>query len=249
MAEVGNRGRRLGRAAGVAVLALALGGCALKGGQNVSLIQGKTLFIKNCAQCHTLARAHTTGIIGPNLDDAFVESLQVGEGRKVIEGIVEQQIEYPSSAGRMPKLPLTTRQAADIANYVAYAAARPGQDSGLLANVGSTKVAPAAVEKDGKLAFFANPAGLLAYTVKQATATAGPITISMTNKSGVPHNLAIQAGAAGPTLGSTPVLGHTPISPSGTHSFTVNLKPGVYTFYCEVPGHREAGMYGTLTVK
>lgn len=245
MAELGNRGRNLRRAAGVAILALALGGCALKGGQNVSLVEGKTLFIKNCAQCHTLARAHTTGIIGPNLDDAFYESLQVGEGRRVIEGIVEQQVEYPSSAGRMPKLPLSTRQAADIANYVAYAAARPGQDSGLLANIGVTKVAPAAVEKGGKLAIFANPAGLLAYTVKQATATAGPITISMTNASGVDHNLAIQEG----TGASGPILGATTISSSGTHSITLNLKPGTYTFFCQVPGHRAAGMYGTLTVK
>jgi len=31
--------------------------------------------------------------------------------RNVIGGIVEQQIEYPNTAGRMPKLPLTTRQA------------------------------------------------------------------------------------------------------------------------------------------
>jgi uncharacterized cupredoxin-like copper-binding protein len=44
-------------------------------------------------------------------------------------------------------------------------------------------------------------------------------------------------------------VGSTPISASGTHSITVNLKPGTYTFFCQVPGHRAAGMSGTLTVK
>jgi len=224
---------------------MALGGCALKGGQNISLIEGKTLFIKNCAQCHTLARANAKGVIGPDLDDAFVEALQQGFGRNVIEGIVEQQVEYPSTAGRMPKLPLSTRQAADIANYVAYAAARPGQDTGLLASVGSSKVGPPAVEKDGKLAIAANPSGLLLYNVKKAEATAGPVTISMTNMSGVDHNLAIQQG----TSANGHVIAATPITSSGTHTITLDLKPGTYTFFCQVPGHRAAGMYGTLVVK
>jgi len=245
MAESVRGARKLSRGAAVGVLALALGGCALKGGQNVSLVEGKTLFIKNCAQCHTLARANAKGVIGPDLDDAFAESLQAGLGRNVIEGIVEQQIEYPSTAGRMPKLPLTTRQAADVASYVQYAAARPGQDSGLLASVGSSKVGPPAVEKDGKLAISANPSGQLLYTVKAASATAGPVTISMTNMSGVAHNLAIQQGT-GP---SGAVLAATPITAKGTNSITLNLKPGTYTFFCQVPGHRAAGMFGTLTVK
>jgi mono/diheme cytochrome c family protein len=245
MAERVSVRRKLVGAAAIAVLALGAGGCALKGGQNVSLVTGKVLFIKNCGRCHTLARANASGVIGPNLDAAFAASIQAGEGRSIIGGIVEQQIQYPSSAGLMPKLPLSTRQAADIAAYVQYAAAKPGKDTGLLAAAGGGGFGPPAVEKGGKLAFAANPHGLLAYTVKAATATAGPITISMTNMSGTAHNLAIQEG----TGATGTLVGATPISASGTHSITLDLKPGTYTFFCQVSGHRAAGMYGTLTVK
>jgi len=237
----------LGALGGV-IVAVLIGGCALKGGQDISLIQGKTLFIKNCASCHTLARADAKGVVGPNLDWAFAASLQDGQGRSEIKGIVESQIEYPAIGGVMPKLPLTTREAADIAAYVGYAAARPGKDTGLLGAVGQVQ-SVSAVEKNGVLAIETNPTGQLAYTAKTATATAGKVTITLTNKSGVPHNIAIQAGNSGATQGSTPVLGHTPITPNGVHSFTVTLKAGVYTYYCQVPGHREAGMWGTLTVK
>jgi plastocyanin len=240
--------RTLLGAVGSAMVAVLVGGCALKGGQDISLIEGKTLFIKNCASCHTLARANAKGVIGPNLDYAFLASLQDGQGRSVIKGIVESQVEYPASSGLMPKLPLTTRQAADIAAYVSYAAARPGQDTGLLGAVGQSQLVTA-VEKNGVLAIETNPSGLLAFTSKTATATAGKLTITLTNKSGVGHNIAIQAGNSGATQGSTPVLGSTPVATSGVHSFTVTLKAGVYTYYCEVPGHRQGGMWGTLTVK
>ena len=34
-----------------------------------------------------------------------------------------------------------------------------------------------------------------------------------------------------------------------TSEVTVNLPAGTYTYYCTVPGHRDAGMLGTLTVE
>jgi plastocyanin len=245
MAERVSVRRKLVGAAGIAVLALGVGGCALKGGQNVNLVTGKILFIKHCGSCHTLARAGSKAEIGPNLDAAFAEALQTGFGRGIIGGIVEQQIQYPAIGSVMPKLPLSTRQAAEIAAYVQYAAAKPGKDTGLLASAVSSGSSGPAVEKNGMLALAANPDGQLAYTTKTATATAGPITITMTNKSGIPHNVAIQQGT-GPT---GTLLGHTPISPKGTDSVKLTLKAGTYTFFCEVPGHRAAGMFGTLTVK
>ncbi|HTY96827.1 MAG TPA: plastocyanin/azurin family copper-binding protein [Solirubrobacteraceae bacterium] len=92
-----------------------------------------------------------------------------------------------------------------------------------------------------KLALAANPAGQLAYNTKLLSAKAGSVTISMTNMSPLEHNVTIAEGSK--------VLGATPTFKGGTKSITLNLKPGKYVFYCSVPGHRAAGMEGTLVVK
>ncbi|MCC6189527.1 MAG: cupredoxin domain-containing protein [Anaerolineales bacterium] len=42
-------------------------------------------------------------------------------------------------------------------------------------------------------------------------------------------------------------LGPVPAGQTSSGSFTPNAA-GSYTYYCNVPGHREAGMEGTLTV-
>jgi plastocyanin len=97
---------------------------------------------------------------------------------------------------------------------------------------------PAAVATTLKLA--ANPAGQLAYETKQLTAKAGTVTIQLTNKSPIEHDVAIAQGNS--------VLGQTPVFTGGSKSVTVKLKPGTYKFFCTVPGHRQAGMEGTLTV-
>ncbi len=39
------------------------------------------------------------------------------------------------------------------------------------------------------------------------------------------------------------------VQPGNEFEFTVDIaKPGTYTFYCTQPGHKDAGMTGTLTV-
>jgi uncharacterized cupredoxin-like copper-binding protein len=45
------------------------------------------------------------------------------------------------------------------------------------------------------------------------------------------------------------IAGATPTFQGGSKTLTLHLKPGTYTFYCSVPGHRQAGMQGTLVVK
>jgi plastocyanin len=97
---------------------------------------------------------------------------------------------------------------------------------------------PAAAATTLKLA--ANPAGQLAYTTKSLSAKAGKVTIDFSNASPVEHDVAIAQGST--------VAGQTPVFTGGTKTLTVTLKPGTYNFYCTVPGHRQAGMEGTLTV-
>jgi plastocyanin len=70
----------------------------------------------------------------------------------------------------------------------------------------------------------------------------------MANMSGVSHNIAVEAGENGATQKTAP-FGASSFITKGSTSVTVNLKPGKYTFFCEAPGHRAAGMFGTLTVK
>jgi uncharacterized cupredoxin-like copper-binding protein len=43
--------------------------------------------------------------------------------------------------------------------------------------------------------------------------------------------------------------GKTDTVTKGSTSMTVTLKPGTYHYFSTVPGEREAGMEGTLTVK
>jgi plastocyanin len=92
------------------------------------------------------------------------------------------------------------------------------------------------------LDFEADPSGNLAFTEDKATAKAGEVTVNFTNSSPVPHDVVIEDE-------SGKEIGGTEVTSEGSESTEVELKPGSYTFFCSVPGHREAGMEGTLTVK
>lgn len=88
----------------------------------------------------------------------------------------------------------------------------------------------------------ADPSGGLAYTTDEATTKAGKVAVNFTNSSPVPHDVRIEDDS-GKDLGGTEVISES------NESTSVNLKPGEYTFYCSVPGHRQGGMEGTLTAE
>ena len=86
----------------------------------------------------------------------------------------------------------------------------------------------------------ADPSGDLAFDQTELTATAGEVTIEFMNDSGIPHNVEVEGNGVEEVSDT--------IS-EGSTTLTLNLEPGEYEFYCAVPGHREGGMEGTLTVE
>jgi plastocyanin len=113
-----------------------------------------------------------------------------------------------------------------------------------------TEEAPAEEEKGGEEGGGAEASTLkieaaetgLAYASTTASAEAGNVTVEFDNPQPVPHDVAIE------TMNGE-VLGQTETVAEGEDSTEIELKPGTYKFFCTVPGHREAGMEGTLTVK
>ncbi|HEV7529952.1 MAG TPA: plastocyanin/azurin family copper-binding protein [Solirubrobacteraceae bacterium] len=123
------------------------------------------------------------------------------------------------------------------------AAAPTTSSSAAAPTTSSTKAAtPAPAAGSEKLSLEANPEGQLAYNTKSLSAKAGKVLVDFTNKSPLPHNVTIES-SSGEKVGATPTFS------GGAKSVSVTLKPGTYKFFCSVPGHRQAGMEGTLTVK
>ncbi len=70
-----------------------------------------------------------------------------------------------------------------------------------------------------------------------ATLTAGTYVFAYTNNSGIGHDLKVGTVK-------------TPVFSKGTKTVKVTLKKGTRVKYlCTVPGHAQAGMKGTITVK
>lgn len=147
---------------------------------------------------------------------------------------------YPEHSGKSELKPLPgesavgTDQEPDQATPVttggsaSSSSSTPSSSSGVGPPTGTVKVA-------------ADPAQLK-FTTSSLTAKAGTVTIDFNNPSPIPHDVRIESS-------SHAQLGGTKQVTSSSTSAQVKLKPGTYTFYCSVDGHRQAGMQGTLTVK
>lgn len=101
------------------------------------------------------------------------------------------------------------------------------------------KANPAGAAKGQTITLSADPSKI-AFDTKKLSAKAGTVTVSMKNPSQIPHAIAVEGNGVDKD-GKT-------VSGGGTSTVTVKLKPGKYQFYCPVPGHKQQGMAGTLTV-
>jgi plastocyanin len=118
-----------------------------------------------------------------------------------------------------------------------------GGGGGAATAASTTTPTPAAGGHAQVLKTSADPGGQLRFTRTDLTAQPGKVTLRMTNptSAGMPHGIAVEGNGVdsdGPTVAA-----------GKTSSVTVMLKKGTYEFYCPVPGHKQAGMTGTLTVR
>jgi len=108
------------------------------------------------------------------------------------------------------------------------------------------------------------PAGMamMGITIDVTSVPAGTVTFNVTNASkDIVHEMVVSPVAAGQT--ELPYLkeenrvdeeaaGHlgevSELDSGGTGSLTVDMKPGQYILYCNIPGHFIGGMWTVLTV-
>jgi plastocyanin len=136
----------------------------------------------------------------------------------------------------------TTSSASTPASTSAPTTATPTTESSP-ASTSTAASAPSAAPASGSsnLSLEANPQGQLKYNTTSLTAKAGKVSIDFTNMAPEEHNMTIESS-------SHAIVGNTPTFKGGAKTLSLNLKPGTYKFFCSVPGHRMAGMEGTLTV-
>jgi uncharacterized cupredoxin-like copper-binding protein len=102
--------------------------------------------------------------------------------------------------------------------------------------------APAQAAGSQVLRIAARSHMVLRFNVSHLSAHAGRVTIVMTNpgNAGMRHGVAISGNGVN--------MAGKIVGPGKTSTVTVTLHRGTYTFFCPVPGHKAAGMKGTLTV-
>jgi plastocyanin len=167
-------------------------------------------------------------VVATTMSFAVVKSVDEQHERNEELAKEEEQAKPSNTGEAQPTTPGGQPQASGGGNQQAPTTGT--QPSG--GQAGAAETLDVASPADGGLVF--QPDGL--------EAKPGNLTIDYDNPSPVPHSIAVATANGN-------VLGETQPAAGGTQTLQIpNLAPGKYIFYCTVPGHREAGMEGNLTV-
>jgi uncharacterized cupredoxin-like copper-binding protein len=156
---------------------------------------------------------------------------------------------YPIGAtvsGMTKHIPLSLLSVAGVAVVVAGCGGSGSNSTTTTtpASPASASTGSASTGKGEVVNLSADPSGQLRFTQSRLTvAKPGKVTLVMRNptSAGMTHGISVEGNGVdkdGPI-----------VMPGKRSTISVDLKKGTYTYYCPVPGHRQAGMVGTLTVK
>ena len=162
----------------------------------------------------------------------------------VLAGLGIKRHAFPATPGatRLVMAISVTLVAGSIGSAIvsgALEAEEEGEEAAAAEEGAAAEEAPAAGGEELELS--AAPSGELAFDTTELDAEAGRVTLEMANPAPISHNVSIEGDGVdeeGETVGE-----------GKTSTVSAELDAGEYTFYCSVPGHREGGMEGTLTVE
>ncbi len=135
----------------------------------------------------------------------------------------------------------TTTAASTASSASTTAPTTPASTASSTTTTTATTPASSSAAPAGALTLEANREGQLSFDKTSLSARAGKVSIAFTNMSPLAHNLTVESSAG-------KIVGATPTFQDAMKMLTLTLKAGTYKFFCSVPGHRQAGMEGTLTV-
>jgi uncharacterized cupredoxin-like copper-binding protein/mono/diheme cytochrome c family protein len=242
--------------------------------KDVAIERGIHTFIQNCVVCHGPAGegysepgAKGTGRIGMPLG-GNTEAGRAATALNQSTDPVKRQERYDlivktinEGRGLMPAWGSGAPGGALLNDEQIYELAT------MIQNVDWNRVYNETIATDGGYPTFPPPpapAGGAAPTpapsAAQTAPTSGPITIEMHDIFFQPKDVTIPAGqdvkVTLKNLGAAPhnfsidaLKISQDVAPGETKEITINAPAGTYEFYCDVPGHKEAGMVGTLTAK
>lgn len=118
-----------------------------------------------------------------------------------------------------------------------------GDDAGSSSDSGSegSSGSSSSSASGGELTITADPDGAFAFESETASVSPGETEVTLDNPAQLGHDLVIE-DSGGEEVGRTDVI------TASSDSFSADLQPGEYTYYCSVAGHRDGGMEGTLSV-